>query len=75
MGTYRIHSQLYKGEYPVKVTVDGETIESNEEGEIIDPPDFVARLLEGMPEWQRTQGASPFGPKDVVADTLLRTRE
>jgi hypothetical protein len=66
MATYKTN-QLYRGPLPVKVTIDGDEFISNEEGELVDPPEHVARLLEGMPEWYRAQGDSPFGPNEVHA--------
>lgn len=66
MATYQI-TQLYRGPLPVTVTINADQFESNDEGQIIDPPSFVARLLEGMPEWERVQGDSPFGPREVIA--------
>jgi hypothetical protein len=71
MSTYKISNRIYKGDYPVTVTVDENQVTSNEDGEIIDPAESVARLLEGMPEWERTEGPSAFdGPNEVSANTL-----
>lgn len=66
---YKIGS-FYKGDYPVVITIDGDQYESNEFGEFVDPPTKVARLLEGMPEWGRTEGDHPFGPNEIVTGVI-----
>lgn len=66
---YRIGS-FYNGDYPVVVTIDGDQYESDENGVFVDPPQHVAQMLEGMPEWGRIEGDHPFGPNAVVTGVL-----
>lgn len=60
MRTYIINRKFYRGRFPAVVTVGGEQLTSNENGEIVDPPLRVAQMLEDMPEWARVQGDYPF---------------
>lgn len=60
-------TNFYTGSLPVTVLVDGSKYTSNEDGEFIDPSLDLARMLEGMPEWDRVEGQSPFGPNSIVA--------
>lgn len=67
MRVYIVNRKFYQGRLPVTVTIDGEEYTSTDEGEIVDPPERVAQMLEDMPEWARVRGEYPFASSTTRA--------